>query len=407
MTNNIKILFWIHKSKLNKKGEAPLYLRLTYNNVRKNLSSGYSIHPDRWDAQKGAIKGSKKDAVLMNTYISHTKEKLLELFNNMLKEQDINLELLVDKFFGRDIDNRSLLELVNYHNKDFESRIGTDYTYSTFEKYDILYRKLLNFIPYKYARKDIRLKDLNNKFLTDFDFYLKVHDKNEHNTATKYIKNLKKIINLGIREGWLDTDPFKHFQASYKDIDRVYLTQYELDIIQAKEFKLTRLGLVKDMFLFQCYTGFAYSDMAKLTLGHIVPGIDGGKWIITRRQKTKVRAAVPLLSEADRLISKYNKEIDDLAKPIFDFYSIQRFNTYLHEIAEICGINKNLTSHVGRRTFATTIALSNGIGLETISKILGHTTTKITAQYAVVTDMQISKDMKSLEEKLKKRRGDY
>lgn len=403
-TNNIKILFWIHKSKLNKKGEAPVYLRLTYNNQRKNLSTGYNVLPERWDGIKSMVKGLKANAVHINSYISQTRARVMELFNEMLKERDIDLDTLMDRFFGRDIDNRSLLELVEHHNADFQSRIGTDYTQSTFEKYDILHRKLIKFIPFRYQKKDIRLRDLSVNFMADFDFYLKNHDSNEHNTATKYLKNLKKILNVGVRSGWIDENPFEHYKSVYKDVDRIYLTQHELDILHKKKFRLERLELVRDIFLFQCYTGLSYSDMANLTFGNIVPGIDGGKWIITRRKKTDVRAAIPLLFEAEELIDKYNKDVSDKKKPLFDFYSIQKFNAYLHEIAELCEINKNLTSHVGRRTFATTIALANGIGLETISKILGHTTTKITAQYAVVTDLKISQDMQVLRKRLKQKR---
>jgi site-specific recombinase XerD len=401
-TNNIKILFWIQPSKCNKKGEAPIYLRISHNAERKNLSTGFNISPDRWDTTKAQVKGSKEDAVRINAYISQTRAKLIELFNEILKEGDINVDKLIDRFFGRDINSMTLLELVEYHNKDFEARIGTDYTFSTFEKYDILRKKLMDFIPAKYQKKDIRLRDLGHQFMADFDFYLKNHDNNEHNTATKYLKNLKKILNVAVINDWVEENPFENFKATYKDVDRVYLTQHELELIQNKRFQLGRLSLVKDLFLFQCYTGLAYSDMAKLTTGHISPGIDGNKWIITRRKKTDVRAAIPLLRQAEELINKYADGSTDSQKPLFPFYSIQKFNSYLHEIADLSGINKNLTSHVGRRTFATTIALANGIGLETISKILGHTSTKITAIYAVVTDLKVGEDMNTLRKKLDK-----
>ena len=403
-TNNLNILFWLYKSKLNRQGEAPIYLRITYSKERKNISTGFNINPAKWDGNKSMVKGTKDDAIQVNNYISSTKAKLMELFNDMLKERDINLDILMDRFFGRDGNNMTLMELVQHHNIDFKSRIGTDYTFSTFEKYDILRRKLEVFIPYQYRRKDIRLKDLGHKFMADFDFYLKNHDKNEHNTTTKYLKNLKKILNVGVVNGWIDKNPFENFVATYKDVDRIYLTQKELNLIEEKQFKLERLRIVKDLFLFQCYTGLAYSDMAKLTAGHISPGIDGNKWIITRRQKTDVRAAIPLLPKAEELIGKYDDGSNDPSRPLMPFYAIQKFNSYLHEIADICGINKNLTSHVGRRTFATTIALANGISLETISKILGHTSTKITSQYAVVTDHKVSEEMAQLKEALQRRK---
>lgn len=402
--NNLSILFWLYKSRKNKSDESPIYLRITFDGNRKNISTGFNISNERWDNKKGLVRGNKTDAIQINAYISQTKTKLMELFNQLLKEGDINLDVLIDRFFGRDINTVTLLELVSFHNKDFEARIGTDYTFSTFEKYDILRRKLEVFIPYQYKKKDVRLKDLGHKFMADFDFYLKNHDKNEHNTTTKYLKNLKKILNVGVVNGWIDKNPFENFVATYKDVDRIYLTQKELTLIEEKQFKLERLRIVKDLFLFQCYTGLAYSDMAKLTAGHISPGIDGNKWIITRRQKTDVRAAIPLLPKAEELIGKYDDGSNDSSRPLMPFYAIQKFNSYLHEVADICGINKNLTSHVGRRTFATTIALANGISLETISKILGHTSTKITSQYAVVTDHKVSEEMAQLKEALQRRK---
>ncbi|GAB4093563.1 tyrosine-type recombinase/integrase [Flaviaesturariibacter terrae] len=209
----------------------------------------------------------------------------------------------------------SLLQLVSIHNSDFERRIGIDYTESTFEKYDILRRKLEVFIPFRYQRKDIRLVDVTHSLMADFEFYLKDNDKNEHNTAVKYLKNLKKIINLALVNGWLEENPFKGYKSNYKDVDRVYLTQTELDTIEAKDFRLERLRLVKDMFLFQCYTGLAYSDMVALTNGSIAPGVDGNKWIFLRRKKTNVRAAIPLLPQAERLILKYGYSLNENMKP--------------------------------------------------------------------------------------------
>lgn len=377
-----------------------MYLRLSFNGERKNISTGFFMHPVKWDNSKGRVRGKDESAVKTNAYISETKAKLMELFNQMLKERDINLDILVDRFFGRDINNMTLMELVSYHNKDFEARINIDYAYSTFEKYDILRKKLEAFLAYKYNKKDIRLRDLTHKFMIDFDFYLKDHDKNEHNTCVKYHQNLKKIINMGIVHQWIKDNPFKQFKTRYKDVDRVYLTQHELTLLEQKEFRLERLSLVKDLFIFQCYTGLAYVDMAKLTAGNVAPGIDGNKWIVTRRQKTDVRAAIPLLSKAEEIIKKYESGDSNLNRPLFPFYSIQKFNSYLHEIADLCEINKSLTSHVGRRTFATTIALANGLSLETISKLLGHTSTRITSQYAVVTDHKIGKDMELLKNTL-------
>jgi integrase len=369
-SNNIKVLFWIQPSKCNKHGEAPIYLRITYNSDRKNISTGYSISPERWDNTKGQVRGSKEDATAINGYISHTRTKLMELFNEMVNDGDVSIDGLIDRLIGREVISRTLLELVKFHNQDFQNRIGVDYTFSTFEKYDILRKKLIEFIPAKYGKKDVRLRDLNQQFMGDFDFYLKTVDGNQHNTAVKYLKNLKKVLNVAVINGWIESNPFQHFKASYKEVDRVYLTQHELDVIERKKFQISRLILVKDAFLFQCYTGLAYSDMAKLTRGHVAPGIDGNKWIIIRRTKTNVRASIPLLKQAEELIKKYDDGSHDPDRPLFPFYSIQKFNSFLHEIAELCGISKSLTSHVGRRTFATTIALANGLSTTNWSNLV-------------------------------------
>ncbi len=401
--NNINILFWLHKSKVNKKGTAPLYLRISYNGIRKNISTGFFLSPKSWDQTRCIAKGDKNDVSKINAYMIQVRAKLMDLFNEMIKKGDINLDLLIDMLLGKDISQITLMELVDYHNEDIKKRIGIDYTESTFEKYDILKKKLEAFIPYQFKKTDIRLIDLSVQFIGDFDFYLKNHDKNQQNTATKYLKNLKKIMSVAVIKGWLNKNPFEGYKAVYKDVDRIYLTFEEIRAIEQKEFKSERLSFVKDLFLVQCYTGLAYVDLTKLTIGSIVPGVDGNKWIITRRHKTNVRSAIPLIKESEKIIARYINQRSNPESLLFDAYSIQKFNAYLHEIADICAINKNLTSHVGRRTFATTIALANGISLETISKMLGHSSTKITSLYAVVSDLKIAEDVKRLRHNLSKR----
>ena len=197
--NNISIAFWLFKTRKNKRGESPLYLRISHQTIRKSVSTGYSVLPERWDAKGSKVKGSLEDAKAINSYIQQTQSKLISIYNEMLKEGDINLDRIMDRFFGRDITPMTLLELIKYHNDDFYKRIGIDYTHSTFEKYDILRKKLELFIPQKCGTKDMRLRDINHVFAADFDFYLKNNDKNQHNTVVKYIINLKKVLNLAVK----------------------------------------------------------------------------------------------------------------------------------------------------------------------------------------------------------------
>lgn len=310
--NNFSILFYLNKSRQIKAGEYSIYLRISYNNSRKTISTGYNVLSERWDNNKSVVKGTKEDAKIINEYIHETRMKIQEIFNGMVSNGDINLDLLIDTFLGRDISGVTILELVQYHNDDFNKRIGIDFAPSTYEKYLILAKRLKEFIPYKYHRKDIRLKDLTFLFVSDFEFYLKKQWNNDHNTAVKYIKNLKKILNVAVLNKWIAENPFLKYRAVYADVDRVYLTLPELEAIRKKEFKIERLNLVKDIFLFQCYTGLAYADLAKLKSSSISPGIDGNKWIITRRKKTNVRAAIPLLHQALELINKYSNKNSDI-----------------------------------------------------------------------------------------------
>ena len=394
--NNISVFIWLNQTKINKKGVAPLYIRIAYSQERRTIATGHSIAPDKWDSAKYRVKGSSEKAQLINNYLQQSQNRLISIYNEMMKEGDISLDRLVQKFSGKDISPMTLLDLIKHHNEDFHKRIGIDYTFSTYEKYDFLRMKIERFIAHHYGKKDIRLQEINYGFATAFDFYLKNTDGNQHNTVVKYIINLKKILNMAVSNDWIAKNPISKFKASYKDVDRIYLTLPELQAIEQKSFKMDRLKIVKDLFLFQCYTGLAYSDMSRLTEKDVTPGIDGKKWIIIRRKKTDVRSAIPLLPKALEILIKY----PSMEKRLLPCYAIQKFNSYLHEIADLCEINKNITSHAGRRTFATTVALANGVSIETIAKILGHSSTKITHQYAVVTDMKVSDEMSLLRTKL-------
>lgn len=397
MANNVSILFWIKANRINKRGAAPLMLRISFNNQRKEFSTGFSLEPSKWDNSKYRVKAKTQEANQINQYIDEAKAKILSIFRDMVLDEDISLDRLIDRFLGKDEQTLTLRQLVKYHNENFKSRVGVDFAFSTFEKYEITAKRIESFLLEHYKKPDFRLKDLNNRFITDFDYYLKTVHKNDHNTTTKYCKNLKKILNVAVTNNWIEANPFNGYKCSYKEVDRIYLSKSELEIIEGKNFKLQRLQIAKDMFLFQCYTGLSFCDMAKLNKEDISNGIDSNQWILIRRKKTDTRSAIPLLPQALRIIDKYK---DNEGNKLLPCTCIQKFNSYLHELAELCGINKNLTSHVGRRTFATTIALANGIGLETISKVLGHSSTKVTQLYAVVTDLKLSEDMQLLKDRL-------
>ncbi len=402
MSNNIKVLFWLNRSKTNKKGLSPIMLRISHNNERKQISTGFNVKEEKWDTNKNTVKGKDELAIKINDYLRITTMKIHEVFNEMLKDGDIYLENLMDKVLGKDANTSTLMQLANFHLSQIKSKIGNDYALGTFKKYTVTLHKLQKFLPFCYKKPDIRLKDLSLKFIADFDHFMKTELGNDHNTTIKHCKNLKAIINNGIINGWIEKNPFFGFKTPYRVKEKVYLNAEELKVIQEKTFKIDRLTIVRDLFVFQCFTALSYQDMANLKGKDVTVGIDGSKWIIIYRQKTNIRCGIPLLPAALKVIEHYNPDyMNELSKQLLPVYSNQKFNSYLKEIADFCGINKELSSHAGRRTFSTTVALANGITIETIRSIIGHAPgSKITHQYAVVTDLKVSEEMNKLKKLL-------
>lgn len=376
-------------------------LRVSYKSERKQVATGFLIKETKWDSAKGKVKGDNELAMQANEYIRNSFNRIMEIYNDQFKQGDVYLTNLIDTFLGKNSNDMTLMQMVNYHNQQMRQRIGTDYAPSTLKKYEVTKGKIIRFLSTEMQKTDVRLKDLTRKFIADFDLYMKLKEGNDQNTTTKHCKNLKTIVNLAVANDWLEKTPFDNYRTPYKVKEKVFLAIDELRLLENKHFKINRLELVKDLFLFQCYTGLAFADMDKLICKDVSMGIDGKRWIITYRKKTDVRSAIPLMPTAINVIEKYNKEYSSNPNgKLLPVYTNQKFNSYLQEIAEIVGINKTLTSHAGRRTFATTVALANGVSIETIAKILGHSSTKITHQYAVVTDMKISDEMKLLQTKL-------
>lgn len=257
-----------------------------------------------------------------------------------------------------------------------------------------------DFILWKYNITDINIDKIDHSFITEYEFYLRSERKCANNTAVKYIKNFHKIINQCLANGWLNKDPFSNYKAKVKEVVRDFLSEAEIEQMINKEFISERLELVRDIFVFSCFTGLAYIDVKQLTLDNISLGIDGDKWIFKNRQKTDTASKIPLLPMAQAIINKYAEQpVCKNEKRLLPILSNQKMNAYLKEIADVCGIKKDLTFHIARHTFATTITLSNGVPLETVSKMLGHTSLKTTQHYAKILDKKISEDMMILKSK--------
>ena len=402
MKNSVSISYYLRASRLNSKGEAPVYVRVTVNSQRINSSTGIFVDPSRWISGKARVKGNNEITRTINTSLDQKQTSIIKFINQLeANGKQITPDALTNFLQGKDEKQHGLMEVFDYHNKRVESLVGKGYSKATFNKLTYGRNKLAAFIIHHYHRKDILLSELNHAFIMNFDLYMRSHCAIGNNTAVKYIQFLRKVIRLALQNEWITRDPFANFKATLKETTRTFLSQSELDALQYKEFDIPRLAQIRDIFLFSCYTGLAYIDIFKLSPQDITIGIDGEKWIITHRTKTETRSPIPLLPQALEIIARYRNKPDLVAhNKLLPVISNQKTNAFLKEIAALCGITKNLTFHMARHTFATTVTLTNGVPIETVSKMLGHTSIETTQIYSKVVDTKISHDMKQLREKL-------
>jgi site-specific recombinase XerD len=216
-----------------------------------------------------------------------------------------------------------------------------------------------------------------------------------------FLASFRKMVNVALKNDWMEKDPFKAYKPKLKKYERGFLPQEELETIEQKDFEIERIQFVEDLFIFSCYSGLAYTDAVSLTPANLMRGIDGDYWLITQRQKTDTSVKIPLLPKAIEMIEKYKTNPKSLSGgTLFPKISNQRLNGYLKQMADLCGIRRNLTFHLARHTFATTVTLSNGVPIESVSKMLGHTKITTTQVYAKVIERKLSDDMKVLKQNL-------
>lgn len=295
-----------------------------------------------------------------------------------------------------------LVPIFQDHNNKIKELIGKEYAPGTLERYTTSLKHTIEFMEWKYNISDIDITKIDHAFITDYEFWLRSVRNCANNTAVKYIKNFNKIIKICLANDWLDRNPFANYKSKVKEVERVFLTEDEIQALMNKEFKTERLTLVRDIFLFSCFTGLPYIDVKNLTESHISIGIDGEKWIFTHRQKTESASKIPILPITQMIIDKYKNHPECINKDkLLPVLSNQKMNAYLKEIADICEIEKDLTFHIARHTFATTVTLTNGVPIESVSKMLGHKNLRTTQHYAKVLDRKVSEDMEVLRNKFK------
>lgn len=383
----------------------PLYARVTVDGKRAEISLKKKLSLKKWDARSGFMKGSGDEVRITNRYINEVSNDLFEIFAGLNKSGAIiTADEIKNKFIGQvelPPPSKTLLEAFDEHNRDVESLIGKDYVKGTLTKYKTIRSKVDEYIKYQYHKDDLFLEELDFTFISNFEKFLKIRSGIEHNTVMGYIKRVKRIMTIAVNNRWVMANPFMAFKCTTRKIMRSELTEKELYKLASKKFKVKRLEEVRDCFMFSCYTGYAFVDAQKLTPQHLVERNNGEMWIETSRTKTEITSNVPLLPQAKAIIDKYkNFETCIVSDKLLPMKSNQKMNAYLKEIADLCGINKNLTTHMARHTFATTVTLNNDVPIETVSKMLGHTKITTTQIYARIRENKISRDMSTLKEKL-------
>jgi integrase len=406
------VSFFVKRTKKLKDGTSPIFVRITVNGERAEFGIQESIELEEWDAYQANRKRNTTSSRYLKALFDHIKFKLRQ--KKMYLEEEnkvVTATSLKNEYLGIEEDNRTILQVIQEHNERCKNLIGIDYAEGTYERYNTLYVHVKNFINREYKKEDLRLSALKPSFIRDFEYYLKTPHplgrskdkwvKCGHNSATKYLKNLKKITRICLVNGWLKQDPFRGKRFHLKEVDMDYLTANELNTLINKKMTVERLELVKDVYVFCCFTGLAFIDVKNLSNSDLQQ--KGNQlWIHAKRKKTGNWFDVPVLPPARKLIEKYKSHPKCQAKNlVFPVLTNQKMNAYLKEIADVCGIQKNLSTHTARHTFATTVTLTNQISIEVVSKMLGHSSINMTKKYARVVDDLIQKDMTKVYKKYK------
>lgn len=403
LEKSLGVMFYLKPSRKTKDDLRYIYLRITVESKISEISTKRMWDRNRWNSQSGRAVGKTEDVRELNSFLDSFQTKVFQAKKILLeKDMSVSAENIKDILTGRDKGARFILEVFEDHNKKMEALVGNEFAPGTLERYKTSLEHTRSFIKWKYQKQDIELKKLDYEFIAEYSFWFKSIRKCSHNTTVKYLSNFKKIVLSCVKSGWLDKDPFYGFKMVKKEVDRPYLTGAELQEIIELKTGIERIDNVRDIFVFSCFTGLAYIDVKNLTMDNITEGIDGKPWIITRRQKTETPTRIPLLPQALRIMDKYkNHRIREIKGSVLPVLSNQKMNAYLKEIADLCGINKQLTFHTARHTFATSVTLENGVPIETVAKLLGHKSLKQTMHYARVIDSKISSEMEMLSRKLK------
>lgn len=399
MSATISITFYARQSRAKQDGQSPVFMRVKLGKDYFDTNTKVFVAPSSWSGDMGKVKGTHEQARFTNSILESFRTKALDIQRQLMVEgKQITIDVIKNKWFGVSTERpRMLMEIFDHHNSQMKELIGKEFSPLTYERYVTSKKHTFEFLKWKLKVEDLDINELNFEFITDYEFWLKSVRNCDHNTSMKYLSNFKKIVNICLKNGWLQRNPFIGYKMTKREIERPFLSHEELQRVSSKFFLAPRINQVRDIFLFCCYTGLAYADVKKLSRSEISIGIDGDKWIFTHRQKTESATRVPLLPPAQEILDRYANHPQCINEGrLLPVLSNQKMNGYLKEIADICAITKKMTMHTARHTFATTVTLTNGVPIETVSKMLGHKNLKTTQHYAKILDLKVSQDMSAL-----------
>lgn len=398
--NQVKVLFVLSKSKMNMKGLCPLICRITYNNKRKEFSTGFLVSEDEWNAKSQVITSKTAYAKNVNTHLNKMYRDVLSTYSEVVIDNTIfSVQDIYNAYMGTS--KKGILYVVEYFDDyllKIKRLVGKDMEESTWKKFENALMHLKSFIKWKYEQQDLLLRDVNLFFIQEFEFYLKAIKNLANATIYKVLQRFKKVMMHAENEGMISRTPFALYKSVTVKKEVIYLTFEELQELETYTITQPRLNLVRNLFVFCCYTGLPYYEMSTLSAKNIERGFDKNLWLIVDRKKTDKSYRVPLLPKAVGIMREYLGG-EGL---IFPKLSNQKFNSYLKEIADIVGIEKNLTHHIARKTFASTVLLYNDVPIEIVSELLGHSSIKVTQEsYAKLSNKKVSETMIRLSKILK------
>jgi integrase len=405
MESKTKITFWINTSKKNSQNQVPVYVRVWNNYEHFSKSTGVRIKLHEWDKRSMRVKGNHDSAYIANKQLETLRVKIIQIVNKLtISGKPFNLETIRNHLEGREEGKITLLQTIDEQLKEMRKLIRKDYQPATLIKYDNTRLRIEQFLKAKFKRSDIFLYELDEMFMSDWIVFLKDKFNNSDTTCYKHFQRLRRFVRKAVKMGYLEKYPFGDFNIRLPKKKIEYLTQDEFDRIEQTDFKIERLNIIRDIFVFCCYTGLGYAEVESLTVDNITLGMDKELWLDIKRKKTKNSYQVPILKKAQEIIDRYKTHPKCIKKgKLLPVPSNVKYNAYLKEIASMAEINKTLTTHLARKSFATTILLTNGVNIAVLSKLLGHASVQVTLQaYAEIADELMMRNIKELKEKLDK-----